>query len=104
MITRTLQSRKAMGVLLSIIGLGMAVAAALALSAANLGNALIFAGGALSMCLMPFSDLRQASLRKTLTEVATDAARNPPSLGMGLLTLLCWVLILSGLVVSVIRA
>jgi hypothetical protein len=98
------QSAIMIGVLFSIAGLAMAVAAWHALTAQNYGNTLIFAGGALASSLAPLSGMRPSQFRQSLNELAIDAIRNPPPLGLRLLYLLCWVLVISGVVVSILKA
>ena len=92
------------GVLLSIAGLAMAVTAWYAMAAQNYGNTLIFAGGALACSLAPLSGMRPSQFHQSLNELAIDAIRNPPPLGLRLLYLLCWVLVISGVVVSILKA
>jgi len=90
-------SRKLIGLAISVAALLFALLAWRAFSASNIGNALIFAGGAIAVAMIRVSHFPSELLRKPLTEVAEHAVRNPASLAFRIGIAVSWLLILGGI-------
>jgi hypothetical protein len=93
-----------LGVVLSIFGLLCAYLAFVYFKENNHGDALIFAGGALIFCLIPYLTYTGKMFTQSLGEVAADAVRNPLPLRFQLVIGLCWFLLVGGFILKIFWA
>lgn len=84
-------------VLLLLVSLASGWASYSAYLERDYGNALIFAGGALSFAVLPLSRMSKADLGKSINELATEALRKPEPLPMRIAIGISWILILAGI-------
>lgn len=89
-----------MNILLSLMGMGAAAAALMYANSGNLGNALIFAGGALAMSIRPFSTMPPAFYKLPLDKLADEVVRRPGPWWQRAVTGISWILVLAGLIVA----
>lgn len=82
---------------MSLAGLLFAWLAWSAWQAGSTGNAMIFAGGAIAMCLLPLRDFPTRLFKRPLTEVVDHAVRNPASPLFKCLMAASWLLVLGGI-------
>jgi hypothetical protein len=91
-----------LNILASIVALGFAYTAFNYANKGDLGNALIFGGGALSFALKPFSNMPLSFYTLPMKELKTEMQRRPEPLWMRVMTTLCWVLVVAGLYFAII--
>ncbi|KQV87803.1 hypothetical protein ASD15_27495 [Massilia sp. Root351] len=95
---------QALGVVFSIIGLLCAYSAFVYFKEDNHGDALIFAGTALSFCVIPYLTYTRKMFTQPMSEVVADAVRNPLPLRLRLVIGLCWLLLVGGFVLKIFWA
>lgn len=93
---------RAVNVLLSVIGVGAAFLALRYFSNGDLGNALIYAGGALSLSVLPFGNMPRRFYKLPLNKLADELARRPEPLWQRIAVVISWLLVLSGFAVAII--
>ena len=86
---------------LSLLGMGAAAVALAYANSGNLGNALIFSGGALAISVMPFSPMPRSFYKLPLNKLADEMARRPGPWWQRAATGVSWLLVLTGLVVAI---
>lgn len=89
---------KIIGATISFVSLYMVTESWHALGAHAYGNALMYAGGALAMAILPFMKIDTKMLRQPIGALADEAVRDPLPLRFRLAIGLVWLLVLSGLV------
>jgi hypothetical protein len=87
--------------LASLLAIGFAYSAFDYANKGNLGNALIFSGGALSFALKPFSNMPLAFYKLPMAELQAEMLRRPSPLWMRVMTTLCWILVGAGLYINI---
>lgn len=85
------------GIVFSLIGMGFAWWSWRAFMSNDVGNSLIFAGGALSFCTLPMSRLTRPDARRPTSDAAAEEIRKPEPLPMRIAIGFAWLLILAGL-------
>jgi hypothetical protein len=93
---------RAVNVLFSIVGIGMAVLALRDANNGDLGKALMNAGAALAMSMIPLS-ITPRALRLPLSELANELVLRPPPLWQRVASGISWLLMLTGLFIAIFR-
>ncbi len=91
-----------LGVVISMFGLLCAYYAFVFFNEESFGDALIFAGTALSFCVLPYLTYTGKMFTHSLGQVAADAVRNPLPLKLRLVIALCWLLLIGGFIVKIL--
>ena len=85
------------GIVFSLIGLGFAWWSWRAFMSNDVGNSLIFAGGALSFCTLPMSRLSRRDSRRPTSDSAAEEIRKPDPLPMRVAMGVAWLLMVAGM-------